>query len=100
MIGDSLTPNMQVADWFGVRGIGSVHHSEALRCTGDRGPAGGRAGGCALGTYDVVLSGAVDLRATSLPVVDAPGCFRRDFPLLRDAALHPQGLRPRLRSPV
>ena len=33
MIGDSLTPNMQVADWFGVRGIGSVHHSEAC-CTG------------------------------------------------------------------
>ena len=29
LIGDSLTPNMQVADWFGVRGIGSVHHSEA-----------------------------------------------------------------------
>ena len=34
----------------------------------------------ASGTYDVVLSGAVDL-AASLPVVDAPGCFRRDFPL-------------------
>ena len=31
MIGDSLTPNMQVADWFGVRGIGSVHHSEARK---------------------------------------------------------------------
>ena len=75
MIGDSLTPNMQVADWFGVRGIGSVHHSEAC-CTGYV----ALQEAVASGTYDIVLSGAVDL-AASLPVVNAPGCFRRDFPL-------------------
>ncbi len=78
MIGDSLTPNMQVADWFGVRGIGSVHHSEAC-CTGYV-ALQEAVQAVASGSYDVVLSGAVDL-AASLPVVDAPGCFRRDFPL-------------------
>ena len=78
MIGDSLTPNMQVADWFGVRGIGSVHHSEAC-CTGYV-ALQEAVQAVASGTYDIVLSGAVDL-AASLPVVDAPGCYRRDFPL-------------------
>lgn len=78
MIGDSLTPNMQVADWFGVRGIGSVHHSEAC-CTGYV-SLQEAVMAVACGTYDVVLSGAVDL-AASLPVVGAPGCFRRGFPL-------------------
>ena len=78
MIGDSLTPNMQVADWFGVRGIGSVHHSEAC-CTGYVAMQEA-AMAIASGEFDVVLSGAVDL-AASLPVVGAPGCFRRDFPL-------------------
>ena len=78
MIGDSLTPNMQVADWFGVRGIGSVHHSEAC-CTGYV-ALQEAVQAVASGTYDIVLSGAVDL-AASLPVIGAPGCFRRDFPL-------------------
>ena len=78
MIGDSLTPNMQVADWFGVRGIGSVHHSEAC-CTGYV-ALQEAVQAVASGSYDVVLSGAVDL-AASLPVVGAPGCYRRDFPL-------------------
>ncbi|MDY4014994.1 beta-ketoacyl synthase N-terminal-like domain-containing protein, partial [Parafannyhessea umbonata] len=78
MIGDSLTPNMQVADWFGVRGIGSVHHSEAC-CTGYV-ALQEAVQAVACGTYDIVLSGAVDL-AASLPVVGAPGCYRRDFPL-------------------
>ena len=36
MIGDSLTPNMQVAEWFGMRGTGSIHHSEAC-CSGHQG---------------------------------------------------------------
>lgn len=30
LVGDCITPNMQVADWFGVRAKGSVHHSEGL----------------------------------------------------------------------
>lgn len=78
MIADSLTPNMQVADWFGVRGIGSVHHSEAC-CTGYV-ALQEAAKAVASGEFDVVLSGAVDL-AASLPVVGAPGHMRRDFPL-------------------
>ncbi len=78
MIGDSLTPNMQVADWFGVRGIGSVHHSEAC-CTGYV-ALQEAVQAVASGSFDIVLTGAVDL-AASLPVVGAPGSFRRDFPL-------------------
>ena len=78
MIGDSLTPNMQVADWFGTRGIGSVHHSEAC-CTGYVAMQEA-AMAIASGEFDIVLSGAVDL-AASLPVVGAPGHMRRDFPL-------------------
>lgn len=78
MIGDSLTPNMQVADWFGTRGIGSVHHSEAC-CTGYV-SLQEAAAAVASGEFDIVLSGAVDL-AASLPVVGAPGHMRRDFPL-------------------
>ena len=78
MIGDSLTPNMQVAEWFGTRGIGSVHHSEAC-CTGYV-SLQEAAAAVASGEFDIVLSGAVDL-AASLPVVGAPGHCRRDFPL-------------------
>ena len=33
LVGDCITPNMQVADWIGMRAKGSVHHSEAC-CTG------------------------------------------------------------------
>ena len=33
LINDCITPNMQVADWFGMRAKASVHHSEAC-CTG------------------------------------------------------------------
>ena len=33
MFNNAVTPNMQVAEWFGMRGRGSVHHSEAC-CTG------------------------------------------------------------------
>ena len=34
LVGDCITPNMQVADWFGVRAKEApVHHSEAC-CTG------------------------------------------------------------------
>lgn len=78
LIGDSLTPNMQVAEWFGTRGIGSVHHSEAC-CTGYV-ALQEAAQAVASGEYDIVLTGAVDL-AASLPVVGAPGHMRRDFPL-------------------
>lgn len=78
MIGAALTPNMQVADWVGMRGKGSVHHSEAC-CTGYV-AIEEAVNLVASGTYDTVLTGAVDLAAT-LPVDDAPAHMRKDFPL-------------------
>ena len=78
MINDCITPNMQVADWFGVRGIGSVAHSEAC-CTGYV-ALQEAVMAVASGTYDVVLSGAVDL-ASTLPVEHAPSHIRQPFPL-------------------
>jgi acetyl-CoA C-acetyltransferase len=78
LVGDCITPNMQVADWFGVRSIGSVHHSEAC-CTGYV-ALEEAVMAVASGAYDVVLSGAVDL-ASTLPVEHKPSCFRQDFPL-------------------
>lgn len=78
MIGDALTPNMQVADWIGMRGKGSIHHSEAC-CTGYV-ALEEAVMAVASGRYDVVLSGAVDLAAT-LPVIDAPAHMRKEFPL-------------------
>ncbi len=71
-----ITPNMQVADWFGMRGKGSFHHSEAC-CTGyialDLAVQA-----VASGKYDVVLSGCVDL-ADSLPILGVPAHIRRKF---------------------
>ena len=69
MIGDSLTPNMQVADWFGVRGIGSVHHSEAC-CTGYY-AVEEAVNAVASGKYDCVLSGCVEF-GDSLAVPNHP----------------------------
>lgn len=78
LINDCITPNMQVADWFGCRSIGSVHHSEAC-CTGYV-ALEQAVMAVASGTYDVVLSGAVDL-ASTLPVEHQPSHKRQDFPL-------------------
>jgi acetyl-CoA C-acetyltransferase len=33
MLPNYITPNIQVANWFGMKGKGSIHHSEAC-CTG------------------------------------------------------------------
>lgn len=78
MIGAALTPNMQVADWIGMRGKASVHHSEAC-CTGYV-AIEEAVNLIASGAYDTVLTGCVDL-AASLPVDDAPAHMRKDFPL-------------------
>lgn len=78
LINDCITPNMQVAEWLGMRGKGSVHHSEAC-CTGYV-ALEQAVMAVASGTYEVVLSGAVDL-ASTLPVEHKPSCFRQDFPL-------------------
>lgn len=78
LISDSITQNMQVAEWLGMRGKGSVAHSEAC-CTGYV-ALEQAVMAVASGTYDVVLSGAVDL-ASTLPIEHKPSCFRKDFPL-------------------
>lgn len=53
-----MTPNMQVANWFGMKGKGSMHHSEAC-CTGYLAMEVG-ANAVASGKYDVVLTGCVE----------------------------------------
>ena len=78
LVGDCITPNMQVADWIGMRAKGSVHHSEAC-CTGYV-ALEQAVMAVASGTYDVVLSGACDL-ASTLPVEHQPSHIRQDFPL-------------------
>ena len=74
---DYITPAMQVADWFGMRGRPSLHHNEAC-CTGY---AGFEAGVLAVasGKYDFVLTGGVEMTA-SVPVPDKPACFRQEKP--------------------
>ena len=83
-IGDCMTPNMQFADWLGMRLKGSAHHSEAC-CTGYI-ALEEAVSYVASGAYDFVLSGACDMSST-LPVKGKPSCFRQDFPfevLLQD----------------
>ena len=53
-----LTPNMQVAEWFGMRGKASLHHSEAC-CTGYL-AVDIAAQAIASGKYDIVLTGGID----------------------------------------
>lgn len=74
MFNNAVTPNMQVAEWFGMRGRGSVHHSEAC-CTGYVALEQAVLA-VASGAYDIVLSGGVET-ATGLPDGKKPACFRR-----------------------
>lgn len=53
-----ITPNVQVANWFGMKGKGSMHHSEAC-CTGYL-ALEIAANAVASGKYDCVLTGAVE----------------------------------------
>ena len=83
-IGDCMTPNMQVADWVGMRLKGSAHHSEAC-CTGYV-ALEQAVMAVASGAYDIVLSACCDM-ASTLPVKGKPSCFRQEFPfsmLLQD----------------
>lgn len=61
---DAVTPNMQVAEWFGMRGRGSTHHSEAC-CTGYV-ALEQAVMAVASGAYDVVLTGGVDMARVCL----------------------------------
>ena len=59
-----ITPNAQINNWFGMKGKGSIHHSEAC-CTGYL-ALEQAANAVASGKYDCVLTGAVEF-GDSLP---------------------------------
>ncbi|MBT8342250.1 MAG: thiolase family protein [Desulfatitalea sp.] len=70
---DIITPNMHVAEWFGMRGKPSAHHSEAC-CSGyialDL-----AVNAVAAGKHDIVLSGCVEMTC-SKPVRNKPAHMR------------------------
>jgi len=70
----SLTANMHVANWFGMKGKGSIHHSEAC-CTGYV-ALEQAVMYVASGAYDVVLSGTCDM-SYSNAYPDKPAFMRR-----------------------
>ncbi|MDD3402476.1 MAG: thiolase family protein [Hespellia sp.] len=74
----AATPNMQVAEWFGMRGKGSVHHSEAC-CSGYVGLEEA-VKDVASGAHDIVLSGCVEM-ACGLPVTHKPAHIRKPISL-------------------
>ena len=71
-----LTPNMQVAEWFGMRGKASMHHSEAC-CTGYL-AVDIAAQAIASGKYDIVLTGGIDF-GDALAIQGKPAYIREHF---------------------
>ncbi len=59
---DYMTANVQVGDWFGMRGVGSLAQSEAC-CTGYM-ALDAAVTAVASGKHDIVLSGTVDMGDT------------------------------------
>ena len=72
---DAGTPNMHVANWFGMKGKGSVHHSEA--CSTGYVALEQAAMYVASGAYDIVLSGACDMSYSILKDPMQPSIFRK-----------------------
>jgi len=72
-----LTPNMQVSEWFGMRGKASLHHSEAC-CTGYL-AVDIAAQAIASGKYDIVLTGGIDF-GDALAIQGKPAYIREHFP--------------------
>ena len=68
-----ITPNLQVADWFGMRGKGSLSHSEGC-CTGYI-ALEEAVMAVASGMYDIVLTGACDM-GTGMPDGNTPSFMR------------------------
>jgi len=64
-----LTPNIQIANWFGMKGKASIHHSEAC-CTGYY-AVEEAVNAVASGKYDCVLTGCVEF-GDSLAVPNHP----------------------------
>ena len=71
-----LTPNMQVAEWFGMRGKASIHHSEAC-CTGYL-AIDEAVRAIASGRYDMVLTGCVEF-GDALAIQGKPSYIREPF---------------------
>ena len=72
-LNSAATPNMQVAEWIGMRGKGSVHHSEA--CCSGYVALQEAVVDVASGFHDIVLTGAVEL-GCGLPVPGKPAHIR------------------------
>ena len=70
----AATPNMQVAEWFGMRGKGSVHHSEAC-CSGYVGLEEA-VKDVASGAHDIVLTGCAEM-ACGMWLPGRPAHMRR-----------------------
>lgn len=72
-----MTPNMQVANWFGMKGKASLHHSEAC-CTGYL-AVEAAANAVASGKYDVVLTGCVEFGDSIIKDLTFPQYRRSKF---------------------
>lgn len=68
-----ITPNVQVADWFGMRGKGSISHSEGC-CTGYI-ALEEAVFAVASGAYDIVLTGCSE-QGTGMPDGNTPDHMR------------------------
>ena len=73
VLNNCITPNLQVADWFGMRGKGSLSHSEGC-CTGYIGLEEA-VFAVASGAYDIVLSGCSE-QGTGMPDGNTPAFMR------------------------
>jgi acetyl-CoA C-acetyltransferase len=73
VLNNCITPNLQVADWFGMRGKGSLSHSEGC-CTGYIGLEEAVMA-VASGMYDIVLSGCSE-QGTGMPDGNTPAFMR------------------------
>lgn len=72
-----ITPNMQVANWFGMKGKASAHHSEA--CSTGYLALDLATSAVASGKYDVVLSGCVEFGDSIVPSEKCPQYKREKF---------------------
>lgn len=73
---DSINSALQVAEWFGMRGKGAIHHSEA--CCTPYVALELAVQAVASGVYDIVLTGGIEM-SNGVPILGMPAPFRRSF---------------------
>ena len=73
---DCINPALGVAEWFGMRGKGAIHHSEA--CCTPYVALELAVQAVASGAHDVVLTGGIEL-SNGVGIPGKPACFRREF---------------------